>query len=134
MGWTTNGICGATGVYRRHSLLLAHAHPRGNARAARMGRGPDAVVVRRNDRRRVDHPLEDSRSGGRGGALPWTLLVVGSLASLFANVTVAEPTTLGRIIAARGSGRLPDEMRTASYRAEDLSSNSLAVANVGGAW
>jgi hypothetical protein len=42
----------------------------------------------------------DSRSGGKGGILPWVLLVVGSVASLAANVAVAEPTTMGRVIAA----------------------------------
>jgi hypothetical protein len=44
--------------------------------------------------------LADSRSGGRGGFLPWSLLVVGSVASLAANVAVAEPTATGRVIAA----------------------------------
>jgi hypothetical protein len=44
--------------------------------------------------------LADSRSGGRGGILPWALLVVGSVASLAANVAVAEPTATGRVIAA----------------------------------
>ena len=44
--------------------------------------------------------LADSRSGGRGGFLPWALLVAGSAASLAANVAVAEPTATGRIIAA----------------------------------
>jgi hypothetical protein len=44
--------------------------------------------------------LADSRSGGRGGVLPWALLVIGSVASLVANVAVAEPTVTGRIIAA----------------------------------
>jgi hypothetical protein len=39
--------------------------------------------------------LADSRSGGRGEFLPWTLLVVGSVASLAANVAVAEPTATG---------------------------------------
>jgi hypothetical protein len=42
----------------------------------------------------------DSRSGGRGGVLPWALVVVGSLASLAANVAVVEPTATGRVIAA----------------------------------
>ncbi|WP_433177407.1 DUF2637 domain-containing protein [Actinoallomurus sp. CA-150999] len=41
---------------------------------------------------------------GRAGVsvpwLPWTLLIVGSLASLAANVEVAEPTVAGRVIAA----------------------------------
>jgi hypothetical protein len=31
-----------------------------------------------------------------GGALPWALLVAGSVASLAANVAVAEPTLTGR--------------------------------------
>jgi len=44
--------------------------------------------------------LADSRSGGRGGVLPWVLLVVGSAASLAANVAVAQPTAPGRVIAA----------------------------------
>ncbi len=44
--------------------------------------------------------LADSRSGIRGGVLPWVLLAVGSMASLAANVAVAEPTATGRVIAA----------------------------------
>jgi hypothetical protein len=44
--------------------------------------------------------LADSRSGGRGGILPWALLAVGSVASLAANVAVAEPTETERVIAA----------------------------------
>jgi len=44
--------------------------------------------------------LADSRAGERGGVLPWALLVVGSAASLAANVAVAQPTVAGRVIAA----------------------------------
>jgi hypothetical protein len=44
--------------------------------------------------------LADSRTGRRGGLLPWTLLVAGSVASVAANVAVAEPTLIGRVIAA----------------------------------
>jgi hypothetical protein len=44
--------------------------------------------------------LAESRSGGRGGLLPWALLVAGSVASLAANAAIAEPTTTGRVIAA----------------------------------
>jgi hypothetical protein len=44
--------------------------------------------------------LAESLSGGGGGFLPWALLVAGSVASLAANVAVAEPTVAGRIIAA----------------------------------
>ena len=39
-------------------------------------------------------------AGCRRGALPWALLVMGSVASLAANIAVAEPTLTGRIIAA----------------------------------
>ena len=44
--------------------------------------------------------LADSCSGRTGGTLPWALLVAGSVASLGANVAVAEPTLVGRVIAA----------------------------------
>jgi hypothetical protein len=44
--------------------------------------------------------LADSRSGIRGGVLPWALLVAGSVASLAANVAVAQPSVTGRVIAA----------------------------------
>jgi hypothetical protein len=54
--------------------------------------------------------LADSRSGRKGGVLPWALLVAGSLASLAANVAVAEPSVIGRVIAAWPSFAL-----TASY-------------------
>jgi hypothetical protein len=44
--------------------------------------------------------LADSRNGQRSGLLPWTVLVIGSTASLAANVAVAEPSAVGRLIAA----------------------------------
>jgi hypothetical protein len=44
--------------------------------------------------------LLDSRRGTRSGHLPWALLMIGSTASLAANVAVAEPTLYGRVIAA----------------------------------
>jgi hypothetical protein len=44
--------------------------------------------------------LADSRAGEPGGVLPWALLVIGSAASLAANVAVAQPTAVGRVIAA----------------------------------
>src|ERR1700729_3401474 len=44
--------------------------------------------------------LADSRSGSNGGLLPWALLAIGSVASLAANVAVAEPSVTGRVIAA----------------------------------
>ncbi|MEV4323097.1 DUF2637 domain-containing protein [Microbispora rosea] len=47
-----------------------------------------------------------NRYGSRGGILAWSLLVVGSLVSLAANVAVAEPSLIGRIIAAWPSAAL----------------------------
>jgi hypothetical protein len=44
--------------------------------------------------------LDDSRSGRRGSSLSWLLLGAGSVASLGANVAVAETSVTGRIIAA----------------------------------
>ncbi|MGW4797296.1 DUF2637 domain-containing protein [Nonomuraea sp. NPDC004297] len=41
-----------------------------------------------------------NRYGSRGGVLAWVMLLVGSLASLGANIAVAEPSLIGRIIAA----------------------------------
>jgi hypothetical protein len=50
--------------------------------------------------------LADSRNGRRSGLLPWTLLVIGSVASLAANVAVAEPSAVGRLIAGWPSAAL----------------------------
>jgi hypothetical protein len=44
--------------------------------------------------------LSESRLGSRGGFLPWALLIIGALASLAANIAVAESTVIGRVIAA----------------------------------
>src|SRR3569833_3223586 len=47
--------------------------------------------------------LADSRKGQRSGLLPWTLLVIGSAASLAANAAVAE----GRRCSSRSSAQSP---------------------------
>lgn len=47
-----------------------------------------------------------NRYGSRGGLLAWTMLSVGSLASLGANIAVAEPSLTGRLIAAWPSAAL----------------------------
>ncbi len=47
-----------------------------------------------------------NRYGSRGGILAWSLLIIGSLASLGANVAVADPSLIGRIIAAWPSAAL----------------------------
>ncbi|MEO3810800.1 DUF2637 domain-containing protein [Sphaerisporangium sp. B11E5] len=50
--------------------------------------------------------LQANRYGARGGVLAWALLITGSLASLGANVAVAEPSVIGRVIAAWPSASL----------------------------
>ncbi|GAA3714171.1 hypothetical protein GCM10022224_094730 [Nonomuraea antimicrobica] len=47
-----------------------------------------------------------NQQGSRGGLLAWAMLLVGSLASLGANIAVAEPSLVGRIIAAWPSAAL----------------------------
>ncbi|MGP3937632.1 DUF2637 domain-containing protein [Nonomuraea sp. KM88] len=47
-----------------------------------------------------------NRRGTRGGFLAWAMLMVGSLASLGANIAVAEPSLIGRLIAAWPSAAL----------------------------
>ncbi|WP_425563933.1 DUF2637 domain-containing protein [Nonomuraea longicatena] len=47
-----------------------------------------------------------NRYGSRGGLLAWVMLLVGSLASLGANIAVAEPSLIGRVIAAWPSAAL----------------------------
>src|SRR5690625_5814677 len=42
--------------------------------------------------------LSDARNGRKGGLLPWALLIIGSGASLAANVAVADPTIWSRVI------------------------------------
>lgn len=47
-----------------------------------------------------------NRYGSRGSALAWIMLMIGSLASLGANIAIAEPSLIGRIIAAWPSAAL----------------------------
>src|SRR5215475_7883732 len=64
-------------------------------RAALMSKGAGGRA-QRGGHRRLE--VADPRSGGRSGVLPWALLVVGSVASLAANVAAAQPTATGRVI------------------------------------
>jgi len=72
--------------------------------------------------------LADSRSGHKGGVLPWALLIVGSVASLAANVAVAEPTLIGRVIAAWPSFALTPsyELLTRRYAVAQSAATSAA--------
>ena len=98
--WTTTGcvallalIAGTVSYLHMHTLVELYGQP--GWVAALTPFSVDGMIVAASTTL-----LADSRSGGRGGILPWALLVAGSAASLAANVAVAEPTALGRAIAA----------------------------------
>lgn len=96
-------IAGTVSYLHMHMLVARHGQP--GWVAALTPLSVDGMIVAASTTL-----LADSRSGRKGGALPWALLVVGSVASLLANVAVAEPTLIGRVIAAWPSFAL-----TASY-------------------
>ena len=98
--WTTTGCVGVAGADRWDRLLPAHAHAGCAAQPARVGCGVDSLSVDGMIVAASTTLLADSRSGHKGAAMPWALLVAGSVASLAANVAVAEPTVIGRVIAA----------------------------------
>jgi hypothetical protein len=98
--WTTTGcvallalIAGTVSYLHMHLLVELHGQP--GWVAALTPLSVDGMIVAASTTL-----LADSRVGERGGVLPWALLVVGSVASLAANVAVAQPTVTGRVIAA----------------------------------
>jgi hypothetical protein len=108
--WTTIGcvallalIAGTVSYLHMHALVARHGQP--GWVSALTPFSVDGMIVAASTTL-----LADSRTGRRGGMLPWALLVAGSVASLAANVAVAEPTLIGRVIAAWPSFAL-----TASY-------------------
>jgi hypothetical protein len=86
-------IAGTVSYLHMHLLVQLHGQP--GWVAALTPLSVDGMIVAASTTL-----LAESRSGTRGGFLPWALLVVGSVASLAANVAVAEPTATGRVIAA----------------------------------
>jgi Protein of unknown function (DUF2637) len=86
-------IAGTVSYLHMHLLVELHGQP--GWVAALTPLSVDGMIVAASTTL-----LADSRGGGRGGFLPWALLVAGSAASLAANVAVAEPTMTGRVIAA----------------------------------
>ena len=98
--WTTTGCVAllaliAATVSYLHMHVLVESHGQPGWVAALTPFSVDGMIVAASTTL-----LADSRSGERGGILPWALLVAGSVASLAANVAVAEPTATGRVIAA----------------------------------
>jgi hypothetical protein len=98
--WTTTGCVAllaliAATVSYLHMHVLVELHGQPGWVAALTPLSVDGMIVAASTTL-----LADSRLGGRGGVLPWALLVIGSVASLAANVAVAEPSLTGRVIAA----------------------------------
>ena len=98
--WTTTGcvallalIAATVSYLHMHALVELHGQP--GWVAALTPFSVDGMIVAASTTL-----LAESRSESQGGVLPWLLLAVGSVASLAANVAVAEPTATGRVIAA----------------------------------
>ena len=86
-------IAGTVSYLHMHTLVELHGQP--GWVAALTPLSVDGMIVAASTTL-----LADSRSGRKGGVLPWALPVAGIVASLAANVAVAEPTVAGRVIAA----------------------------------
>jgi hypothetical protein len=86
-------IAGTVSYLHMHALVALHGQP--GWVAALTPLSVDGMIVAASTTL-----LADSKFGKKGGPLPWALLVIGSIASLAANVAVAEPTAAGRVIAA----------------------------------
>jgi hypothetical protein len=84
-------IAGTVSCLHMHLLVELHGQP--GWVAALTPLSVDGMIVAASTTLQAD-----SRTGGRGGFLPWVLLVAGSVASLAANVAVAEPSLTGRAI------------------------------------
>ena len=74
-----------------YELALRHGEP--EWRAALFPLSVDGMIVASSMTL-----LSDARNGRKGGLLPWALLIIGSAASLAANVAVADLTMWSRII------------------------------------
>jgi Protein of unknown function (DUF2637) len=86
-------IASTVSYLHMHELVASHGQP--GWVAALTPLSVDGMIVAASTTL-----LADSRSGSKGGVLPWVLLGIGSVASLAANVAVAEPSMTGRVIAA----------------------------------
>ncbi|MCO6008151.1 DUF2637 domain-containing protein [Actinoallomurus purpureus] len=82
-------------VSYRHMYLLVRRYEETSWTAVLLPISVDGMIVTSSM-----SLLMDSRCHRRSGLLPWALLLIGSAASLAANVAVAEPSAVGRLIAA----------------------------------
>jgi hypothetical protein len=103
-------IAGTVSYLHMHLLVELHGQP--GWVAALTPLSVDGMIVAASTTL-----LAESRTGGRGGILPWALLVVGSVARLAANAAVAEPTAV-RVAGTRSGCWMPIAMwrsRSASF-------------------
>lgn len=97
--WTTGCvallalIAGTISYLHIHFLVELHGQP--GWVAALTPLSVDGMIVAAST-----NLLADSRAGEHAGMLPWVLLAPGSEAGLAANGAVAQPTVVGRVIAA----------------------------------
>lgn len=85
------GIAAVVSHSRMYDLALRHGEP--ERHAALFPLSADGMVVG------ASMPLlGDARRGSRGGMLPWSLLILGSVTSLPATIAVAGPAARSRII------------------------------------
>ncbi|HET9898922.1 MAG TPA: DUF2637 domain-containing protein [Streptosporangiaceae bacterium] len=110
-------IAGTVSYLHMHALVSLHGQPGWVAALSPLS--VDGMIVAASMTL-----LAESRSGGRGGVLPWGLLVAGSAASLAANVAVAEPSVMGRVIAAWPSFALIGSYELLMRQVRSLASSS----------
>jgi hypothetical protein len=119
-------IAGTVSYLHMHRLVALHGQPGWIASLTPLS--VDGMIVAASATL-----LAESRAGRRGAALPWALLVAGSVASLAANVAVAEPSLTGRVIAAWPSFALTAswELLTRQVRSSAPVGDSQASYDVG---
>jgi hypothetical protein len=103
-----------------HELCLRHGEDR--LAAVLIPLAVDGTIVVAS----MSIPLAN-RYGSRGGFLAWAMLLVGSLASLGANIAVAEPSLIGRVIAAWPSAALIGSYELLMSQIRRASARSSAV-------
>lgn len=109
-------------VSYRHMHRLALKHGESELTAALIPLSVDGMIVAASM-----SILSSNRAARRESRLAWTFLILGSLASVAANVAVAEPTVTGRIVAAWPSfalvgayEMLTSQMRVSRSQPDDL--------------
>lgn len=123
--------CIAAAVSYSPVFELAQGHGEPERRAALFPMAGDGMVIASS----MALPAHARRGAAGECPPPWTLLIPGSLASLAANVAVAEPTAWSAVIRARPSSALAGafELLTRERRREQGASSENAAGEPDGA-